>query len=147
MAGASSRRGKADRKNKQPNPNNPPPGQGRAPANPPATQQPAQPKAPTGSDGPKSSAPPSTGGPGRQSDVGPSAPEQSVRSGSRDPSPSGAATAAELSAADALRERQKIFNRNVDFAGNAYNMVALEGDVSQKKLFLPYLPHEFLNYV
>lgn len=137
MAGASSRRGKADRKNKQPASNNPPPGQGRAPADP-TPAAPAQRGQPGPATGPPSAGQPS--GRGREPEVAAPVAEQSVRSGSREPSASREDTAAEAAASDAVRQRQSVFNRNVDFAGNAYNLVA---EVSQKFVFSPCLPWRF----
>lgn len=103
MPGAGKKRGKIDRKNQ------PAPAQDESP---PAGQ------ASGGYDG-APSAPPSgpSSGRGRQ----PSAAGQSARTASREPSASRAA-AGPQALRDPAREDRRVLNKNVDFAGNAYNI-------------------------
>lgn len=116
MPGASSKRGRSDKKNRQPRTEEPASGQGGEASTPHAAQV-EQPAPPAGFDGPA----PSAGGAssrGQQQDVG----AESVRSGS-------AAPKEEKPPRDPAKDQPAaIFNRNVDFAANAYNLIS---EVSQ----------------
>lgn len=116
MPGAGKRRGANDRKN----------------ARNPAQEQPPV-AAPGQNDGP-SSQPPGPPSAGRAAGRGrpppnvpqpPNAPSttQSIRSGSHDPSASGAPDAPQQLKRDPARDYPMVLNRNVDFAGNAYNLI------------------------
>lgn len=115
MPGAGKKRGKIDKKNQRPAAQDEPPPRGQASGGYDGAPSGPQPGASSG------------GGRGRQE----STPGQSARSASREPREPREQSAGPQILRDPARDYPMVLNRNIDFPGNAYNLIS---QVSYTKL-------------